>query len=120
MNLTCHHRGVILAVHGVLATRLLVLVMLIDARALLVEARQNIGYVGGESPWLLEVGVRITPRRLEIVLASVEVREEEIHPLHEPLDLVKLPVGAQRRRSLTAPWGPTLSSHNVVHSGAVI
>ena len=94
MNLTCHHRGIILAVHGVLATRLLVLVVLIDARALLVEARQNIGYVGGESPWLLEKNVWCTPRGLEVVLTAIKIGEEEVHLLHESTNTVLLPVGA--------------------------
>ena len=55
--LACHYGSVVLAVHGVFATRRLVLVMFIDARAFLVEVWQNIGYVGSESPWLLEENV---------------------------------------------------------------
>ena len=54
VDLTCHDRCVVLAVDGVLATRRQMLVICVDAGALLIELWQNIGNVGGEAPWLLE------------------------------------------------------------------
>ena len=94
VNLPRHRWGVILAVQGVLATRWLVLVMFIDASAFSVKVWQDVGYVSGESPWLLEKIALGTPRGLEVVLTAVEIGEEEIHLLHKPLDSVLLPVGA--------------------------
>ena len=70
------------------------LVRFVGSRAFLVESGKYIRDVSGKTPGLLEVGAPITPRRLKTVLASIEIREEEIHSLHEPLDLMQLPVGA--------------------------
>ena len=54
VDLTSHHRSVILAVDRILSSSLLVLVSVVDACALLVEVWQNVGDVRRESPWLLE------------------------------------------------------------------
>ena len=93
VNLPRHRWGVILAVQGVLATRRLVLVMFIDASAFSVKVWQDVGYVSGKSPWLLEKVAFGPPRGLEVVLTAVEIGEEEVHLLHKSTNTMLLPVG---------------------------
>ena len=97
MHDASHRGGVVLTLECISAACLGVLVQFVGAGTPSVELRQNARDVRRETPRLLEILARITPRGLEVILAAIEVGEKHVHPLHQSLDLALLPVSAVSR-----------------------